>query len=102
MTWESKGFCETPSLVLQALVKDQTGLSRGSPGEEAGPSLALKLLSASSLLASPSLLDLERLPLRAAAVLYYLFCGGPGSRLARARQCASASLSLGQDQAGGR
>ena len=62
MTCESKEFWETLFffffffLVLQALVKDQTGLSCGSPGEEAGPSFALKLLSASSLLASPSLL----------------------------------------------
>lgn len=56
MTCESKEFCETHFLVLQAMVKDQTGLSRGSPGEETGPSLALKLWSASSLLASPRLL----------------------------------------------
>lgn len=56
MTCESQEFCQTHFLVLQALVKDQTGLSCGTPGEEAGPSLALKLLSASSLLASPSLL----------------------------------------------
>lgn len=57
MTCESKKFCETHFfLVLQALVKDQTGLSCGSPGEEAGPGPALKLSSASSLLASPSLL----------------------------------------------
>lgn len=56
MTCESKEFCKTHVSVLQALVKDQTGLSCGSPGEEAGPSLALKLLSVSSLLASPSLL----------------------------------------------
>lgn len=56
MTCESKEFWRTHFLVLQALVKDQTGSSSGSPGEEAGPSLALKLSSASSLLASPSLL----------------------------------------------
>lgn len=86
VTGESKGFCDT--LVLQALVKDQTGLSRGSPGEEAGPSLALKLLSASSLQASPSRLCPRKAPLHRSCTLLPLLwwsqpspCQGEAVRL---------------------